>query len=313
MQGRGDYRYNKTIFRNSYGVSKKLEGITQSTCASSLLVFLYQIFVRDSMKFILGTKLGMTQVFRGDGTVVPVTRVQAGPCVVTQVKTKEKDGTHAVQVGFGEQKKFRLNRAQQGHLKDILTVRYMKDFQTGDASNLQRGDTFTVNTFGEGDTVQVVGWSKGKGFQGVVKRHGFHGSPASHGHKDQLRMPGSIGATDAARVFKGTRMGGHMGDARVTVKNLEVVEIHPETNELYIKGAVPGARGGLLLISTQDGDIVVEKEEKKEEVVAEEKKDDAVQEEKKEEAKEEKTEAVVEKKEAATPSAQEQVKEEPKA
>lgn len=237
------------------------------------------------MKFIIGTKQGMTQVFREDGLVVPVTRVTTGPCVVTQVK---KD---AVQVGYGKQKKFRLNKAKAGHLKDIklhddknLTVRFLRDFRTSDSDKLNRGDVFTVKTFTPGEKVQVVGKSKGRGFQGVVKRHGFHGSPASHGHKDQLRMPGSIGATDAARVFKGTRMGGHMGDAQVTVKNLEIVEINEENNELLIKGAVPGARGGLLLISTNEGDIQVEntKPEEKTEEKVEEKKEEVKEETKKE-------------------------------
>lgn len=217
------------------------------------------------MKFILGTKVGMTQVFREDGTVVPVTRVKAGPCVVTQVKTGKGNGVHAVQIGFGEQKSFRLPKAQQGHLKDLTTVRYMKDFRAGDDHGLKRGDTFTVKIFEAGEKVQVVGKAKGKGFQGVVKRHGFAGSPATHGHKDQLRMPGSIGAGGVQRVFKGTRMGGHMGDHRVTVKNLEVVEVLSDDNELLIKGAIPGARGGLLLISTPDGNIEISEEEVKEE------------------------------------------------
>lgn len=254
------------------------------------------------MKFILGTKLGMTQVFREDGTVVPVTRVKAGPCVVTQVKSGKGNGVQAVQLGFGEQKAFRLPKAQQGHLKDLATVRYMRDFRTDGDEGLKRGDTFTVKIFEAGEKVQVVGKAKGRGFQGVVKRHGFAGGPASHGHKDQLRMPGSIGSTGPARVFKGTRMGGHMGDNRVTVKNLEVVEIHEDENELLIKGAIPGARGGLLLISTPDGKIeiaeekvedvqTVEVEETKEEATeapAEEPKaEDAPVEEKGEEASEE--------------------------
>jgi len=222
------------------------------------------------MKFILGTKLGMTQVFRNDGTVVPVTRVAAGPCVVTQVKDVKKDGVNAVQIGFGDQKKFRLNKAQKGHLKDLATVRFMREIATKeDEHGLKRGDVFTVKIFTPGEKVKVTGKSKGRGFQGVVKRHGFHGAPASHGHKDQERMPGSIGATDAARVFKGTRMGGHMGDAQVTVTNLEVVEIDPENNELLIKGAVPGARGGLLTIATNDGNIEVAVEEVKESASAE--------------------------------------------
>lgn len=217
------------------------------------------------MKFIIGKKIGMTQVFRPDGAVVPVTRIQAGPCVVTQVKT---DG---VQIGFGNQKLFRLNKAEKGHLKGIsigsdpqTTVRFLKDFRST-TENLKKGDQFTVNIFTPGEKVQVTGTSKGKGFQGVVKRHGFRGGPASHGHKDNLRMPGSIGAGGVQRVFKNMRMGGHMGDDQITVKNLEIVEIHPETQELLVKGAVPGARNGLVYISTDEGSIVIE--ETKKEVV----------------------------------------------
>lgn len=208
------------------------------------------------MKFILGTKLGMTQVFRPDGSVVPVTRVQAGPCVITQVKTVEKDGVDSVQVGFGKQKLFRVAKPQQGHLKDLPTVRVMRDVRVG-GDEFKRGDMLDVNSFVAGDRVQVTGTSKGKGFQGVVKRHHFAGGPASHGHKDNLRMPGSIGAGGVQRVFKGMRMGGHMGDEQVTVKNLEIVEVLPETNELLIKGAVPGARGGLLMINGAEGNMTV--------------------------------------------------------
>lgn len=197
----------------------------------------------------------MTQVFREDGTVVPVTRVKAGPCVITQIKTKENDGVNSVQLGFGLQKKFRLNKPAQGHLKDLDPVRHMRDFRVDGSVELKRGDKFNVSIFDAGEKVEVTGTSKGKGFQGVVKRYNFKGSPASHGHKDQLRMPGSIGATDAARVFKGTRMGGHMGDDRITVKNLEIVEVNEEGNELLIKGAIPGSRGGLLLIKTKEGQI----------------------------------------------------------
>ena len=255
------------------------------------------------MKFILGTKLNMTQVFRPDGTVVPVTRVKAGPCVVTQIKTKDNKGNvDAVQIGYGEQKKFRLDKPTQGHLKGLDSLRFLKDFRTDGDQGLKRGDKYDLSIFEAGEKVEVTGNSKGKGFQGVVKRHGFHGSPASHGHKDQLRMPGSIGATDAARVFKGTRMGGHMGDEQVTVKNLEIVEINKESGELLIKGAVPGARGGLLMISTKEGNIEIAKEEEKVEAEkVEEKKEEVVEEkvevteevkedEKTEEAKEEKVE-----------------------
>ena len=212
----------------------------------------------------------MTQVFKEDGSVVPVTRVKAGPCVVTQVKTKTKDGVNAVQIGYGDQKVFRLNKAQRGHLKDLAAKKDLREVNTGDTElSLKRGDEFTVQTFEKGEKVQVTGRSKGKGFQGVVRRHGFAGSPASHGHKDQLRMPGSIGATDAARVFKGTRMAGQMGDGQVTVKNLEIIEINETENELLIKGAVPGARGGLIMLLTNEGDIQVKLDVKEEEKVEE--------------------------------------------
>ncbi len=215
------------------------------------------------MKFIVGRKLDMTQVFGADGTVVPVTRVEAKPCVITQVKKSLKDGADSVQVGYGKQKFFRLNKPTKGHLKDIKwneieTVRGLVDFKIEAGSKLEKGHIIDASVFTLGEKIQVVGTSKGKGFQGVVKRHGFKGGPASHGHKDNLRMPGSIGATDPARVFKGTRMGGHMGDERVTVKNLEIVEIRPEENILFIKGAVPGARNGVLFISTGKSNFDVE-------------------------------------------------------
>ena len=217
------------------------------------------------MKFILGKKIEMTQVFKPDGTVVPVTRIEAGPCVVTQVKTKDKDNEEAIQIGFGYVKKFRLSKPILGHLKDIkvgddetTTVKFLRD-KKSDGNVLNRGDVFTVKIFNPGEKVSVIGTSKGRGFQGVVKRHGFHGQGQTHGVKDQTRMPGSIGAGGVQRVFKGMRMGGHMGDAQITVHNLEVVEVHPENNEILLKGAVPGARGGLLMISTKEGKIEVEK------------------------------------------------------
>lgn len=199
----------------------------------------------------------MTQVFKEDGTVVPVTRVQSGVCTVTQVKTNAKDGVDAIQVGFGTQKNFRLNKAEQGHLQGLATVRFLKDF-AGNFGELKRGDQFGVKIFASGDKVQVAGISKGKGFQGVVKRHGFAGAPATHGHKHDLRMPGSIGAGGVQRVFKGMRMAGHMGMDQVTVKNLEVVEVLPEQNEILIKGAIPGARGSLVAISSPEGAIEIE-------------------------------------------------------
>lgn len=202
------------------------------------------------MKFILGKKLEMTQKFMEDGTVVPVTAVVAGPCTVTQVRTSEKDGYNAIQIGFLVKKK--LNKPETGHLKGLDNFRYLQEFRVGEIDNketLKRGDEINVENFEVGDVVKVSGISKGKGFQGVVKRHHFAGSPASHGHKDQLRMPGSIGATGPARVFKGVRMPGRMGNSRVTVKNLKVIEIDKDKNIIFIKGAIPGARNGLVEIT----------------------------------------------------------------
>lgn len=235
------------------------------------------------MKYILGKKVEMTQRFKDDGQVVPVTVVQAGPCVVTQVKTAEKDGYDAVQIGYGDAKK--LPKPQKGHLRKLGDKRYLREFRIDQPASVKRGDTITVSVFQQGDKVSVTGTSKGRGFQGVVKRHGFHGSPASHGHKDQLRMPGSIGATDAARVFKGTRMAGQMGAQRVTVNVLEIAEVEAEKNLLYIKGAIPGPRTGLVLLSCE-GDMNLEvpaakAEEQKEELQQQE---EATQESKQEEA-----------------------------
>ncbi|MFA5127750.1 MAG: 50S ribosomal protein L3 [Patescibacteria group bacterium] len=201
------------------------------------------------MKFILGKKLGMTQVFSPNGDILPVTRVTAGPCQITQVKNSGKDNSVAVEIGFEEVKDFRVNKPKAGHLNDLKPVRHLRSFLTESVEGLNRGDVVAVDTFSVGDIVTVEGISKGKGFAGVVKRHGFHGAPASHGHKHDLRAPGSIGAGGVQRVFKGMRMAGRMGGGPVTVKNLEVVEIHPETNEIYIKGAIPGARNGLVKIS----------------------------------------------------------------
>lgn len=202
------------------------------------------------MKFILGKKLEMTQKFLDDGTVVPVTAVLAGPCAITQVKTVAKDGYDAAQIGFGIKKK--MNKPQAGHLKDLDNFRYLREVRIDELKgkeDLKRGDVIAVDSFQVGDLVKVSGNSKGKGFQGVVRRHGFSGSPATHGHKDQLRMPGSIGSTGPQRVFKGMRMAGRMGDERITVKNLKVIEIDKNKNIIFIKGAIPGARNGLVEIS----------------------------------------------------------------
>jgi large subunit ribosomal protein L3 len=201
------------------------------------------------MKLILGKKLEMTQIFREDGAVIPVTAVLATPNVITQIKsTSGKDGYDAVQIGYGVTKK--NGKSKAGHLKDLAAVRTIKEFRVEkeDTASLKRGDEVTVSVFVPGDEVKVTGTSKGKGFQGVVKRHKFHGAPKSHGHKDQERMPGSIGAGGVQRVFKGKRMAGHMGDEQVTVSGLSVVAIDPEKNILYIKGAIPGARNGMIMI-----------------------------------------------------------------
>ena len=197
------------------------------------------------MKFILAKKLEMSQVYRPDGTVVPVTLVQAGPCLVTQVKSVETDGYQSIQLGFLPAKK--LTKSLEGHLKDLPKLSVIREFRVDATAEVKRGDEITSSVFAVGDKIDVTGTSKGKGFQGVVKRHGFHGHPSSHGHKDQERMPGSIGAGGVQHVLKGRRMAGHMGDETVTVKNLQVVEMR-ENGIIALKGAVPGARNAIIEI-----------------------------------------------------------------
>jgi len=207
------------------------------------------------MKFILGKKLEMSQLFDNKGNVMPVTLVQAGPCKVVQIKKEDsKDKYNAIQIGFGKKKS--LSKSVKGHLKDLGDYKWLREFRTDD--KIKRGDKITVNIFEIGDKIKVIGTSKGKGFQGVVKRHGFHGQHASHGTKDQVRAPGSIGATEPARVFKGMKMPGHMGNERVTVKNLEIAKIDSDKNVLYIKGAVPGRRGSLVQVMA-DGELEIKK------------------------------------------------------
>jgi large subunit ribosomal protein L3 len=196
------------------------------------------------MKFLLGKKIGMSQRFRADGTVVPVTLIAAAPNTVTALRTEEKDGYTAIQLGFGEHKK--QSKPLAGHLKDLPPVEAMREVRG--LTGLERGAQLNVSQFGLGEFVDVVGVSKGKGFQGVVKRHHFAGGPRTHGHKDNARMPGAIGAGGNQHVIKGTRMGGHMGDDRVTVKNLEVMEIDEAKHTLAVKGAIPGAPGSLVML-----------------------------------------------------------------
>ncbi|VAW39618.1 LSU ribosomal protein L3p (L3e) [hydrothermal vent metagenome] len=213
------------------------------------------------MKGLLGTKVGMAQVFNESGVVAPVTIIQAGPCYVTQVKTEDSDGYTAVQLGFSELKESRLTKGQQGHLgrlkkgrghkkgQNIPALRYLREFRTKDAAEHTVGQTITVEQFEIGDRIDVTGKSKGKGFAGVVKRYGFGGGMKTHGQSDRWRAPGSIGATSGvARVFKGKKMPGRMGNDRVTAQNLEVMRIDTERNLIAVKGAIPGAKGTLVVI-----------------------------------------------------------------
>lgn len=197
---------------------------------------------------LLGRKVGMTQIFAQDGRVVPVTVIEAGPCYVTQVRTKQRDGYEAVQIGFGQTKK--LTAPERGHLDkaNVPLLRHLREVRP-DGSDVAIGQRLDASVFEVGDMVDVVGTSKGKGFAGVVKRHHFRGGPRTHGQSDRERAPGSSGSTTTpGRVFKGTRRAGQMGNARVTVQNLQVVEADAERNLLLLRGAVPGARNGLLLI-----------------------------------------------------------------
>ncbi|MCD6518652.1 MAG: 50S ribosomal protein L3 [Anaerolineae bacterium] len=198
-------------------------------------------------KGLLGRKIGMTRLFDEKGEVVPVTVIEAGPCYVTQIKTVERDGYNAIQIGFGHAK--RLNKPERGHLKDLPPLKHLREIRTDDVDQYQVGQVLDVSIFTPGTLVDVTGTSKGRGFAGAVKRHGFGGGPKTHGQSDRHRAVGSIGSgTTPGRVFKGLRAPGHMGNRRVTVLNLEVVRVDPERNLLLVRGAVPGPRNGLLLI-----------------------------------------------------------------
>lgn len=215
------------------------------------------------MKGLIGKKVGMTQIFDEAGVVTPVTIIQAGPCFVTQVKDIESDGYSAVQLGYGEVSPKRLTRGQQGHLgvlksekkgrgrkdKGIPAIRHLREFRTSKVDEFKVGQELTVAQFEIGEKVDVVGKTKGRGFAGVVKRHGYAGGIKTHGQSDRWRAPGSIGsATEMARIPKGKSMAGRMGNERLTAQNLEVVQVDAERNLIAIKGAVPGAKGGLVII-----------------------------------------------------------------
>jgi large subunit ribosomal protein L3 len=196
---------------------------------------------------LLGRKLGTLQIFDRDGVVVPVTVIETGPCIVLQVRTKDRDGYEAVQLGFGVRR--RANKPMKGHFKGLGSFRYLREFRVAEISRWQVGQRVGAEIFEPGDLVDVSGVSKGHGFAGVMKRHGFHGGPKTHGQSDRARAPGSIGASASpGRVMKGMRMAGHMGAAKVTVRNLEVVDSNPARGVIMVKGAVPGTKNGLLRI-----------------------------------------------------------------
>jgi large subunit ribosomal protein L3 len=197
---------------------------------------------------LIGKKLGMSQIFDDTGLAHPVTVLEVGPCVVTQIKTPERDGYSAVQLGFGLDK--RLNRPERGHRQGSgFMSRTLREVKASDTAELAVGQVITADAFAKGELVDVTGTSKGRGFQGVVKRHGFRGGPKTHGQSDRLRAPGSIGSSATpGRVFKGLRMAGRMGNDRVTVQNLKVLRVDPERNLLLIQGSVPGANESLVIV-----------------------------------------------------------------
>ena len=205
-----------------------------------------------TMAGIIGRKIGMTRVFDDSGAQVPVTVIEAGPCPVTQIKDEERDGYRAVQLGFGAKKPKRTSRAEAGHAAKAgleQAPRLVREFDFGDEDGLELGQELTVEQFEPGDRVKVTGTSKGRGFQGVVKRHGFAGRPGGHGHP-MSRNPGSMGpGTDPSRGIKGKKLPGRMGGARATIRNLQVVKVDGDRNLLFVKGGVPGARDSYLLIT----------------------------------------------------------------
>ncbi|MBO8136885.1 MAG: 50S ribosomal protein L3 [Desulfotomaculum sp.] len=200
-------------------------------------------------KAILGKKVGMTQILTDDGKAIPVTVLEAGPCVVIQKKTKENDGYNAIQIGYGEIREKLVNKPLKGHFAKygVKPVRYIRELRTDNVDEYEVGQEIKADIFTEGQKVDVVGTSKGRGFAGTIKRHGFRRGPMTHGSKSH-RRPGSAGPLGPQRTFKGKRAPGHYGVDRVTVQNLELVKVDPERNLIAVKGAVPGPRGGLVVI-----------------------------------------------------------------
>ena len=205
------------------------------------------------MKGMIGKKVGMTQVFDPQGTVIPVTVIQAGPCYVTQVRNLKRDGYVSIQLGYGETKPKRLTKGQLGHLQkaDLPALRHLREFRLADDAQIavEEGQEIKVDVFNQGDLVDVIGVSKGRGYAGTIKRHGFSRGPKTHGQSDRMRSPGSIGmCATPARVLKGKKMAGRMGNDRVTVQNLPLVVVDAQNDLLAVKGSVPGAKGSIVMI-----------------------------------------------------------------
>jgi large subunit ribosomal protein L3 len=204
------------------------------------------------MSGLIGKKLGMTRIFDEKGNDVQVSVIQTGPCFVTEIRTKDRHGYDALQLGFEEKRDKSVKQPERGHFKKsgVKPMRYLREFRTFDVSQFKLGDVIKADIFQVGEEVKVIGISKGKGFQGVVKRHHFGGGPVGHGQSDRQRAPGSVGGSSyPSRVFKGMRMAGQMGNARVTVRNLKIVRVDAENNIVMVRGGIPGARNGMVLIS----------------------------------------------------------------
>ncbi|MBC8171213.1 MAG: 50S ribosomal protein L3 [Anaerolineae bacterium] len=204
------------------------------------------------MKGIIGKKVGMTQVFDDQGNAVPVTVIQAGPCYVTQIRQQDRDGYVAIQIGFGETKPSRLTQGQLGHLRrnNLPALRYLREFRVKEGNvDVTEGQEIKVDVFDKGEHVDIIGISRGRGFAGAIKRHGFHRQPKTHGQSDRERAPGSVGQRSfPGKTFKGQRMSGHYGTDRVTIQNLEVVVIDSERNLIAVKGSIPGSKNGIVIL-----------------------------------------------------------------
>jgi len=203
-------------------------------------------------KGLIGKKIGMTQIFNEEGKVIPVTVIEAGPCVVSQVKTEETDGYNSIQLGFGAIKESKVNKPERGHFTkaNIAPARYLREFRVDSIEDVKVGDELKADIFMAGDKIDIQGTSKGKGFQGVIKRHGQHRGPMGHGSMYH-RRPGSMGSTSTpSRVFKGKKLPGHMGAETVTIQNLEVIKVDLDKNIILVKGSVPGAKGSILKIKS---------------------------------------------------------------